>query len=118
VILHVVLFTPRSDLRTADYDQFAAALDRALTTIPSVVSHRIGRRLATGAAYDAGPRRFEYCAVIEFENRDGLAAYLSHPAHDELGRLFYTMSADAFAGDFDAVDTPPAAALRAWTGAR
>ena len=114
MILHLVLFTPRPDLSAADQDRLATALDRALTTIPAVVSYRVGRRVQTGAAYDALSGRFEFCGVMEFEDLGGLSAYLSHPAHVELGQLFYTTSADAFAGDFEAVSSAPAAALRAW----
>ena len=114
MILHLVLFTPRPGLDTADQGRLATALERALTTIPTVVSYRVGRRVRTGAAYDALSGSFEFCGVMEFENLEGLAAYLSHPAHVELGQLFYTTSADAFAGDFEAVGRAPAAALRAW----
>ena len=73
-----------------------------------------GRRVRIGAAYEAVSAGFEYCGVIEFADLDGLAAYLKHQAHDELGRLFYETSAEAFAGDFDAVASAPAAALAAW----
>ena len=34
---------------------------------------------------------FPYSAVIEFEDLDGLKAYLSHSKHDALGRLFYAL---------------------------
>lgn len=115
MILHLVLFTPRPDLSATDEEQLSAALERALTTIPSVVSYRIGHRIRTGASYDALGGRFEYCGVMEFADLDGLAAYLSHPAHVELGRLFYTTSADALACDFEAVAAAPAAALRGWS---
>jgi hypothetical protein len=118
VILHLVLFTPRAGLSAADQSRLATALERALTTIPTVVSYRIGRRVRTGAAYDALPGSFEFCGVMEFEDLDGLTGYLSHPSHIELGQLFYTTSADAFAADFDAVSHSPADALRAWTEQR
>lgn len=118
MILHLVLFTPRPDLSAADQGRLATALDQALTTIPAVVSYRIGRRVRTGAAYDTLPGSFEFCGVMEFEDLQGLAGYLAHPAHVELGRLFYATSADAFAADFEAVGSSPAAALRAWTERR
>ena len=114
MILHLVLFTPRSTVKADEQDRFGRALERALTAIPAVISYRIGRRIRFGAAYETTSAGFEYCGVIEFADREGLAAYLAHPAHDELGRLFYETSADAFAGDFEAVASSPAAALRAW----
>jgi len=114
VILHLVLFTPRPSLEAAAQHRFAEALERALTTIPSVVSYRIGRRIRFGAAYEAFSATFEYCGVIEFADRHGLDLYLTHPAHAELGQLFYEISGEAFAGDFEAVASAPAAALRGW----
>lgn len=116
-MLHVVLFTPRADLTDAERHAFGQSLDHALTSIPSVRRFQVGRRVHTGAAYDQLPGDFAFCAVIEFEDLAGLQAYLGHPAHAELGRLFYTSSRDAFAGDFDAVDQAPAHALTRWQGA-
>jgi hypothetical protein len=114
VILHLVLFTPRADLPDHEGAAFGDALERALTTIPSVRSYRVGRRLRTGADYDALPGDYEYCGVMEFDDREGLQQYLVHPAHQELGRLFYATAGSAFAGDFDAVDRDPAAQLGRW----
>lgn len=114
MMLHVVLFTPRPDLTGVEQQRFAAALERALAEIPSVRRYQVGRRVRTGAAYDALPGRYDYCGVLEFDDYAGLEAYLRHPAHAELGQMFYTASAAAFAGDFDAVSDAPSAALQSW----
>jgi hypothetical protein len=116
-MLHVVLFTPRPDLSEHERETVGRALDRALTNIPGVHAFRVGRRVRTGAAYDALPGDFEYCAVIEFDDVAGLRGYLAHPAHAELGRLFYTTSREAFAADYDSVDASPASALQRWHAA-
>jgi hypothetical protein len=108
VILHLVLFTPRADLDDADRHQLVRALERALTEIAAVRRYHVGRRVRTGAAYDTLGPDYEYCGVLEFDDRAGLAAYLAHPAHEELGRLFYVTSALAIAADFDATSTSPA----------
>ena len=63
------------------------------------------------------PGDFEYCAVIEFDDVAGLRGYLAHPAHAELGRLFYATSREAFAADYDSVDASPASALQRWHAA-
>ena len=115
--LHVVLFTPRPDLTGADRQAFGRSLEHAFSSIPSVRRFQIGRRLRTGAAYDQLPGDFDFCAVIEFDNPAGLRAYLTHPAHAELGRLFYATSRSTFAADYEAVDTAPAQALAAWHAA-
>ena len=114
MILHVVLFTPRADATDAQRQRLGQSLDLALTSIPSVRGFRVGRRVRTGAAYDDLPGDFEFCAVIEFDDRLGLQSYQHHPVHAELGRLFYETARDAFAGDFDAVDRAPAHALSRW----
>ena len=113
-MLHVVLFTPRADVTDAEREAFGQSLDHALTSIPSVRRFRVGRRVRTGAGYDALQGDFEFCAVVEFDDRAGLQGYQQHPAHAELGRLFYVTSGTAFAGDFDAVDREPARALARW----
>ena len=115
--LHVVLFTPRTELTDAERRAFGQTLEHALTTIPSVRGYRVGRRVRTGAAYDQLPGDFDYCAVIEFADLAGLQAYLRHPAHTELGRLFYVTSRAAFAADYDAVGEAPATALQTWHAA-
>ena len=115
--LHVVLFTPRPDITAAQRQAFGEVLERALTSIPSVRRFSVGHRVRTGAAYDQLPGDYEYCAVIEVEDFDALRTYLHHPAHAELGRLFYTMSREAFAADYEAVTDAPARALAAWHSA-
>jgi hypothetical protein len=114
MMLHVVLFTPRADATDAERQTFSQSLDHALTSIPSVRAFRVGRRVRTGAAYDDLPGDFEFCAVIEFDDRAALQSYQQHPVHAELGRLFYVTARNAFAGDFDAVDNAPAHALTRW----
>ncbi len=117
MIVHVVLFTPRPEITDTERHTFGQVLEHALTAIPSVCRFGVGRRVRTGAAYDQLPGAFDYCAVIEFDDLDGLHAYLQHPAHTDLGRLFYTMSRDAFAADYETVDAAPARALAAWHAA-
>lgn len=112
--MHVVLFTPRPDITDAERRAIGETLEHALTGIPSVRRFSVGRRVRTGAAYDQLPGDFDYCAVIEFEDLEGLQAYLQHPAHGELGRLFYTTSREAFAADYETVHTAPAKAIDAW----
>lgn len=116
MILHLVLFTPRADLGDADRQELVRALERALTEIATVRRYHVGRRVRTGAAYDSRGPDYEYCGVMEFDDLAGLEAYLRHPSHAELGRLFYTAGAAAFAGDFDAVSDAPSAPLQSWLG--
>lgn len=116
MIVHVALFTPRSDLTADERAAVAAALVEALSSIESIRTYRVGRRVRTGTAYDA-LGAFEYLVAVEFEDLTGLQAYLNHPAHARLGQLFYTTSSQGFAGDFEVVDREPAAALARWNSA-
>ncbi len=112
MILHLVLFTPRADLPPDERAALMSALERAIRTIPSVRNCRVGRRLRTGAGYEQGePQDFQYCGLIEFDDRAGLEAYLVHPAHAELGRLFYETSASTLVHDFELVPGTAAATL-------
>jgi Stress responsive A/B Barrel Domain len=101
VIAHVVLFEPRHDLPQATREAFAASLERALTSIPQVRRARVGKRQNQSRLYDQlNVRDFPYIAIIEFETAADLRIYLDHPAHEELGRLFYETSQNALVYDF------------------
>ena len=115
MMLHVVLFTPRPDLADDQRARLQEALVGALSSIGTIARYRVGRRVLLGTAYDAMVRDdYAYCAIVEFEDRDGLHAYLAHPAHEAIGRLFYETSERAAAYDYDAVDADPGTALARW----
>jgi Stress responsive A/B Barrel Domain len=101
LIVHLVLFTPRPDLGDEERTAVRETLQHALTQIPSIRSYKVGRRVRFGTAYDrAAPLDFEFLVTIEFEDERGLSEYLTHPAHQRLGHLFYETSAHALACDF------------------
>jgi hypothetical protein len=102
VVWHVVLLQPRADLRSDERRQFADAFRRAVTSIPSVRGVRFGRRVTHGAGYERNaPEAGAFLAVVEFDDRAGLAAYLAHPAHDELGVAFGASLSAALVYDFE-----------------
>jgi len=102
VIAHLVLFRPKPTLSEDQRAAFVHALDTALNDIPLIKRAHVGRRLVMGRQYDAmNAQEFPFCAVLEFENRDSLLAYLEHPAHQELGTQFYVTSEAALAYDFE-----------------
>jgi hypothetical protein len=101
VIAHVVLFQPRPDLTPEQRDAFAAAFDRAVTAIPQVRRVRVGERRHLDRLYDQmNARDFPYVAIIEFDTEADLRGYLDHPAHDDLGRLFYETAESMLVFDF------------------
>ncbi len=102
MLTHLVLFRPRADLHEDQRQAFARAFERAVREIPSVRRARVGRRKVLGTAYDALMREdLQYAAVIEFDDEDGLRAYLAHPAHAALGELFYKCIETALTYDFE-----------------
>jgi len=90
VIAHLVLFKPKADLSPADREALAGALTAAARQIPSVRRVRVGRRVTHGRAYEQLMRvDYTHAAILEFDDLDGLQAYLRHPAHEELARRFF-----------------------------
>jgi hypothetical protein len=81
----------RADLTSEESRALVAAFERAVLAIPTVRAVRIGQRVRHGASYESlGPDVADYIAMIDFDNLDGLQAYLAHPAHVRLGELFYS----------------------------
>jgi hypothetical protein len=102
VVSHVVLLKPRADLAAAERRSMVAALEKAVRTIPSIRGVRVGRRLRHGAGYEALlPDTADLLLIFDFDGLDGLRTYLAHPAHQELGRIFYESFGTAAAYDFE-----------------
>jgi len=91
VTAHIVLFQPKAHVPAADRAAFAASLARACREIPTVRRAIVGKAAAIDAGYPRsfGNDTYDYAAVLEFDDRDGLVGYLQHPLHQELGRLFW-----------------------------
>lgn len=102
MITHLVLFRPRADLSASQRRELADALSTAIRDIPSVRRARVGRRVTHGRAYEQLMRvNYEYAAVLEFDNLDGLKAYLAHPAHEALAARFFEAFEEALMYDYD-----------------
>jgi len=105
MIAHVVLFRPHPHLAPAARESLAAAFATALREIPSIRRARVGRRVRVGRAYEAAMRAdYPYAAVIEFDDAGGLAAYLDHPAHEQLAARFFSAFEEALMYDFHLED--------------
>lgn len=113
MIAHVVLFRPRPDLTPAARREILDSVRAAATAIPGIVRFTIGRRIRHGLpGYEQAMREdYEFALVVEVEDRDALKAYLTHPAHLELGRHFTESAASALAYDFELADAADAARL-------
>ncbi len=105
MIAHVVLFRPRPDLSVHEREAFERALDHARRSIPSIRRFQVGRRVPHGRGYErAMTEDFPFAAIAEFDDLDGLKAYLTHPAHVELGRLFGETGEATLVYDYEIAD--------------
>jgi hypothetical protein len=104
MVSHVVLMKPLPDLSDAQRAGLMAAFDRALREIPTVRGVRVGRRVIHGAGYEKQmPDAADYFVAIDFDDVTGLAAYLEHPAHEELARRFGDSLTGALIYDFEEI---------------
>lgn len=103
MIVHVVLFRPRAGLSPADRRSLADAFAAALGEIPTVRRARVGRRHTHGRpGYERLMRvDYEFAALIEFDDAEGLRAYLEHPAHRQLADRFFASFDEALMYDFE-----------------
>jgi hypothetical protein len=117
MIGHVLLFRPRSDLAPEARQGLIAALEAALRTIPSIRAWRAGPRVVFGHSYEARMRTdYPYIAILEFDDAAALAAYLEHPAHEQLATRFFDAVEEVLVYDFELTDS--AAGLAALTSDR
>ena len=96
---------PRAGLSAEDRERLIAAFERALREIPTVRRVRVGQRLIHGAGYEARmPDAADYFVMIDFDDAEGLASYLRHPSHEDLGLQFQDSFAAALVYDFEEVE--------------
>ena len=102
MFVHIVLFRPKLGISETDRAAMFGALNDAAREIPTVRRFQVGARVTHGAAYEAVMTEdFPFAAIIEFDDLAGLQAYLRHPKHEALGRLFYQLQAAALAYDYE-----------------
>lgn len=111
MIVHLVLFRPKSDLPDADRRGLVDAIARVHREIPSIRKLVVGKRTMRGASYAQAMPDYPFVAIVEFDDERGLQEYLEHPAHQELGRRFWETSESPLAYDYELVDAAEAMAL-------
>lgn len=105
MLVHLVLFKPRPGLDAAGRQRLASSLSDAIRQIPSVRRARVGRRVTHGRPYEHLMRvDYTYVGMLEFDDIDGLKAYLEHPAHEQLAIRFFEAFEEALMYDYDVAD--------------
>lgn len=103
MIAHVILFSPKSDLQESARQDLLAGLTAAAGSIPTIRRFRVGTRVTHGLpGYEQVMRDdFEFAAIIEFDDMDGLKTYLAHPSHRAIGDHFTASAARSLAYDYE-----------------
>jgi hypothetical protein len=102
MIAHVVMFQPKAHLSADERGALVASFSRALREIPSIRHSRVGRRVTHGRGYEQLMRvHYEYIALLEFDDVEGLRAYLEHPAHEDLAEGFFASFEHALMYDYE-----------------
>jgi hypothetical protein len=105
MIAHVVLFTPRPALSQEERTAALVLLERTVREIPSIRRVRIGRRVVHGRPYEQLMQiDYAFAAVFEFDDMQGLEAYLNHSAHEPLAATFFALFERALMYDFELAD--------------
>jgi hypothetical protein len=106
MIAHVVLFNPKPDLSQADRRALLDALVAASADIPSIRRFRVGKRVKHWLpGYEQLMRDdYEFAAIIEFDDMDGLKTYIGHSSHASIGQHFTASASRSLAYDYELVD--------------
>ena len=113
MITHTVLFQPGPSVGPETKAAILESLTRAIRQCPTVRACRIGRRVRHGRpGYEQQMRDdYQYLLLLDFDNIDGLRAYLEHPAHGAIGGFFTSASAASLAYDYEMVELKDAEKL-------
>ncbi len=115
MLLHIVLFRPKPDVSESNRGAMFQALRVASSEIASVRRFHIGKRITHGGAYESlMTDDFPYVAAIEFDDVEGLKAYLDHPKHEKLGQLFYALLEAALVYDYEMIALTSSTPSQLW----
>ena len=106
MIGHIVLFTPKAELSAPQRRSFAQSVLDTCGAIPSVRRVCIGRRIDVDPGYgrNLGDKTYDFAAVLEFDGREDLVAYLTDPRHHALGRLFWEYCEASVVSEVEYID--------------
>ena len=88
-------------------------LKSAIAQCPTVRACRVGRRVQHGLpGYEQQmPEDYQFSLILDFDDVEGLKAYLQNPAHAGIGGLFTTAASASLAYDYELVDLASAETL-------
>lgn len=106
MISHIVLFNAKKNVSPDDRRSFAIQVRDVCRAISVVRSATVGRAISVdpGYARSFGDKTYEFTAILDFATRSDLIAYLQHPLHHELGRLFWVYCESTIVVEVEARD--------------
>jgi hypothetical protein len=106
MIAHVVLLRLRDDLSNDDLRSFAQLFQLACREIPTIRAAKIGPIVSMDGTTPPllGDKAYTVAACLEFDDRQGLDAYMAHPRHAELARRFWQYCESTVFADVSMVD--------------
>ena len=113
MITHIVLFSPQATIALHQKSEILASLRRAVEACPAVRASRIGRRVRHGLpGYEQHMHEdYQYVLELDFDDVEGLKAYLENPAHAAIGGFFTSAASAALAYDYEVVPLEDAVAF-------
>jgi hypothetical protein len=110
MIAHIVLFNPKPTASRELLLSCAQLLERLAREVPGVIRAPVGRSVSIDPGYERpfGEKTYQNVCVIEFDDKPSLVAYLTHPLHHELGRLFWELCESAVVLESEMADAKTA----------
>jgi len=106
MITHLVLFEPHTSLSTDQRRAILETVAAALKRCPTVRGCRFGRRVLHGLpGYEQAMRQdYAYALMLDFDDVEGLRAYLTDREHACVGQFFTSAAASSLAYDYEMMD--------------
>jgi hypothetical protein len=106
MIAHIVLFNPKQEASSELLLSCAQLLERLAREVPGVTRASAGRSVSIDAGYARpfGEMTYQNVCIVEFNDKPSLLAYLNHPMHRDLGRLFWELCESAVVLETEMVD--------------
>ncbi len=78
MIVHIVMFAFKEESKQANLQQAKTMLDGLVGKVPSLLSMEVG------LDFMQSERSFDLVLTSTFDDKEGLSAYATHPAHLEV----------------------------------
>ena len=102
MVTHIILFRPKAELSDDQKLDLLEGLQATVRAIPSIRQARIGPRVTHGRpGYEQKMRAdLPFAAVLEFDDMEGLQAFLDHSSHVHQAARFMGALEEAFIYDY------------------